>query len=279
MPRRRPFTSVTTILLATSVFWPLAADPPAVRLVERAVLDVEVQPLLIVEGQSGALASRRVDVDPERGGEVEFRLQWPDPSRSTRLTCRLSGQAGPEGGDSRLDASAVLEFPGGERTKAERTFRVRDGGTELFEIYRDERQGLTLALRVHRKVLGLGVAGREVGDRIAFRLGVDGVRGERMVELETNYLNTFVGDTVEYSFRRGDGESGESVQLLMTPVRRHGDIVEVMVEIAGSLPGVERRLLLSRKEILITTRGATSSVTVTNGDPPAGYRFRVTPLF
>ena len=77
----------------------------------------------------------------------------------------------------------------------------------------------------------------------------------------------------------GSGDARESLRVVLTPMRIDGDLAEVDIEVSGSLPGAGRPLLLSRRERIVTSRRATSSVDVTAGDPPAGYRFRITPDF
>ena len=148
-----------------------------------------------------------------------------------------------------------------------------------IEIHRNETGGLTLAVTVERKVLGYRVASAGTGEPVAFRLEVDVVRSDRVVPVETNHLQTLMGQPVEYSFRRGRGDGLQSVRLELTPVGRVGELLEVAIDISGSLPGSDRRLLLGRNETLFSSRGVTSTVTVTNGTPPTGYRFRITPDF
>jgi len=248
-------------------------------LVERVGLAVDVQPMLIVGGQAGSLAARRLEIDPTAGGKLEIRLQWPDPGATSRLVLRGTGVAGPADGEHVLTLEAEFTPPDGPTTRARREFRLREGATSLFEIYGVDEERLTLGLRAERKVFGFERALKSVGQAVQFRLEVEAVRGADSHALETNYLNTFIGEPVEYSFNRGGGDSAESLRLILTPKRRRGDVVEVAIEVSGSLPGNGSRLLLSRSETLFTSRGATSGVTVTSGEPPMGYRFRIAPEF
>jgi hypothetical protein len=257
---------------------PVPAAPGG--LVERVGLEVEVQPMLIVGGQAGSMAPRRIAIDPDAGGKLEFGLQWPDPGATSRLVLRGSGVAGPPDGEHVVTLEAEFTLPGGKTTRAKRVFRVREGATSLFEVYGTGGDRLTLGLRAERKVFGFERALKSVGLAVQFRLEVEGVRGQQSVALETNYLNTFIGEPVEYSFNRGAGDSAESLRLTLTPKRRSGDVVEVAIEVSGSLPGGGgNRLLLSRTETLFTSRGATSAIAVTSGEPPTGYRFRIAPEF
>ena len=58
-----------------------------------------------------------------------------------------------------------------------------------------------------------------------------------------------------------------------------GDVAEIEVEISGMLPGPEGLKLVSRTEQWFSSRLSTSTAALEAGDPPTGYRFRVTPRF
>jgi hypothetical protein len=100
-----------------------------------------------------------------------------------------------------------------------------------------------------------------------------------LARLETNELHTFVGQSVEYSFRMGQDAGLEAVRLSVLPVSISGDVVTIDAEISGALPGADGTVLSSRKQRIVASRGATSPITATAGTPPAGYRFQVTPDF
>ena len=112
-----------------------------------------------------------------------------------------------------------------------------------------------------------------------FLLAVERRDGERSVPLETDRLVSFLHEGVEYSFTRGEGDGRESLRLTLTPVRLDGDLAELEVDVTGSLPGAKGPNVLARTERIFASRRATSSFDVTVGDPPAGYRFRITPDF
>jgi hypothetical protein len=269
---------VTAVWVLIGAAMPATATPPG--LVERVGLELEVRPMLIVAGQAGSLPVRRIDVDPRSGGKLELKLQWPDPGATSRLVLRATGSPGPEYGEHGLTLEVEFTLPDGRTSRARRDFRLREGASSLFEVFGSRDDRLTLGLRVERKVLGFERAMKSVGDAVGFKLEVEGVRGSESFALETNRLSSFIGEPVEYSFRRGEGDAVESVRLLLTPRRRTVDLIEVAIEVSGSLPGNDgTRLLLSRTETLFTSRGATSGLTVTSGQPPFGYRFRITPEF
>ena len=117
---------------------------------------------------------------------------------------------------------------------------------------------------------------KRVGARVLVHVEIERVDGLRFTPLETNDLNTFVGQSVEYSFQRGAGDTAESVRLSVLPVRVRGEMTELEIVVTGSLPGNPDRLLLSRRETLLSNRGTVSRVTVTSGDPASGYRFGIT---
>jgi hypothetical protein len=106
------------------------------------------------------------------------------------------------------------------------------------------------------------------------------VAGDRVDSLETNRLSTFVGEPVSYSFRLGSPGQAESAQLTLTPQQILGDVVRVEVDVTATLPGAqEEPLLVSRTEQWVTSRGASSTISLATGEPPSGYRFVVTPRF
>jgi hypothetical protein len=55
--------------------------------------------------------------------------------------------------------------------------------------------------------------------------------------------------------------------------------VTIDAEISGALPGAGGTVLMSHSERIVASRRATSRLAATTGNPPAGYRFQVTPEF
>src|SRR5262249_36779316 len=148
-----------------------------------------------------------------------------------------------------------------------------------FEVFSEGSDRLVLAIRgesvtrpVVRDTFGVGAP-------VRFHVAVERIDGERSVPLETNDLSSFLGESVEYSFRRGEGDATESVRLVLTVRRILDDMAEVETDVTGSLPGAGSPILLSHQDRLFATRGAASTVTCVSGTPPAGYRFLVTPEF
>jgi hypothetical protein len=118
-----------------------------------------------------------------------------------------------------------------------------------------------------------------IGAPVRFTIAVERVDGESIALLETNDLHTFVGQSVEYSFRQGQNEGLEAVRLSLLPVSLSGDTVTIDAEITGALPGAGGTSLANRTERIVASRRATCRVTATAGTPPAGYQFQVTPDF
>ncbi len=262
---------------AASVCGSLLAGP--VRIVEAVAFRLDVRPMLVVDGEAGGLPNRGFEIPPGEQGRLRMELPWPDSGRSGVLVLIGKGQSDDPDGELRLELEAVLTLPDGRSVRANRTLIQREGAVGLFEVYRDPSVRVTLGVSAERQIRHVAHRIEAVGDRVLFRLDVDAIRGERVYELESNRMNTFVGEPVAYSFRRGEAELAESVRIELTPLSKTGELVEVLVEISGSLPGQPSRLVLSRRETLVTSRGATSSVAVTTGSPPAGYRFRISPEF
>ena len=74
-------------------------------------------------------------------------------------------------------------------------------------------------------------------------------------------------------------EGLEAVRLSLLPASISGELVTIDAEITGALPGGAGTTLLSRRERIVASKRATSSLSATAGTPPAGYRFQVTPEF
>jgi hypothetical protein len=118
-----------------------------------------------------------------------------------------------------------------------------------------------------------------VGAAVRFHLVVERLDGDRATPVETNDLSSFVGEGVEYSFRRGDGPAAESVRLVLLVRKIVGEVAEIETDVSAKLPGPAAPILMSHQDRIFATRGAVSTITAVNGEPAAGYRFLVTPQF
>jgi len=266
------------MVAAAVVLAPVASPaqvPYSLRQERMIVLQVEI--LGVGPDGTSSLGSKRIDVLPSGGGSAEADLAWRS---GARLRLDATGQPGDEGEPHRLSLHAALTL-GSRRVVSNREMQMREESTYLMDIYEEERERLVLVLRAEaamRPVLEAKLV-TTVGPPVKLHLQVDRIDGERVTSLESNDLRTFVGQSVEYSFRRGEGESAESVRLVLRPKQVMGAVTEIEIEVTGSLPGDPDRLLLSRRETLVSSRGTLSALTVTSGEPPAGYRFAITPEF
>jgi hypothetical protein len=153
-----------------------------------------------------------------------------------------------------------------------------DDRSQLLEVFARDRLHLTLVLRAERVARPV-VARPAPGRKIDFHLAVEKLVEGQAVPLETNDLETLVGESVEYSFRRGEGETLETLRLFLKPLRITGELVEVEVAFEGSLHGPGPPLFLSRRETLWTSRHTVTLFDAAGGKPPTGYRFRILPRF
>jgi hypothetical protein len=190
----------------------------------------------------------------------------------------VSGKPAPPGESQVVALDAALTFGSGRTIHSSRNATLVEGGTTLFEVFADGAERLVLSIqgeRVTRPVLLESTAAA----RVRFRLEVERIDGERSVPLETDELSSFLGEPVEYSFGRGAEGTAESLRLVLTLQHIDGDMAEVVADVSASLPGPAGPILMSRQDRVFATRGATSTVQAVTGDPPAGYRFRITPLW
>jgi hypothetical protein len=277
--RNRSSVRLTGRLTAAAVLLaPIAVPaqvPYSVKQERFVVLQIEI--LSVGPEGTSSMGSKRIDVSPSGGGSAEVDLAW---GSGARLRVDASGRPGDEGEPHRLSLHAALTL-GARRVVSNRDLEMAEESTYLMDVYEEDRQRLVLVLRAEaatRPVLETRLV-KTVGAPVRLHLQVDRVEGERVTSLESNDLHTFVGQSVEYSFERGEGASAESVRLVLRPIHIKGGVTEMEIEVTGSLPGDPDRLLLSRRETLVSNRGTLSALTVTAGEPPIGYRFAITPDF
>lgn len=216
---------------------------------------------------------------PEEGGEVRIPVAWPAPHDRAELVLRAFPRPPRPGAATVLELESELRTDEGGVVRARREMTYTDSGTALFEVQREGERTLTLALVGSTEVETTLSANRRLGLPVRLHLAIEHVAGPRAIPLERNRLDTFVGEPVTYSFRLGETGTAESLELRLLPRRRFGELLQVRVEVTGTMPDGERLSLVSRTEELTTSVGATSSVDVVVGDPPTGYRFRITPEF
>ena len=256
---------------------PATAGLPGQLTVESVVI-LEAEVLDVRADRTTPLGSLTVEIRPDQGGSAAMDVHWPAADvPGSRLTIQARGRTGELAHSVNLEA--VLLLAGGRRVGVERGLEMTEGSTYLVDVYESDEARLVLALGAESDERPVFSRERVVGDPVRFLLEIVHVDGEQTVPLETNRLVTFVGESVQYSFRRGQEDTAESIELSLRPVKLDGDLATVELEVTASLPGEGDRLLLSRREDLYTTRHATSALDVVAGEPPRGYRFQVTPDF
>ena len=266
-------------LVAAAALLAPASTPAQTRynVKHQRMVRLHVEILSVGPEGTSSLGSNRIDIAPSTGGSDEVDLEW---GSGARLRLDATGQAGREDEPHRVSLHAALTV-GERRVVSNRELSIREESTALMDVYEETRQRLVLVLRAEAitRPVAEQVMIQTVGPPVKLRLQVDRIDGKRVTSLESNELNTFVGQSVEYSFERGQGDTAESVRLVLRPTLIKGEVTEMEIEVTGSLPGNPDRLLLSRRETLLSNRGTLSALTVTSGDPPSGYRFAIIPEF
>jgi hypothetical protein len=249
-----------------------------VALETRVLLRVEA---ITVDGDrsraTGAVGS--VEAGPAGPVSLDLKVPWGagGASVAVRLVVTL-GSVDPDGGVT-LRCASTATTAGGPPERAARDLRLADEGTGLFEVFGEGDRRLLLTLqgeRVERPVVRGAPA---PGEPVKFTIAVEGIAGERSEILQTNEVRSFVGQSVEYSFQLGPADGRESIRLVLLPVSITGDLITIQVDISGVLPSPDGPAMLSRTERIVASRGTTSKVAATVGQPPSGYRFQVTPDF
>ena len=272
--------------------WPLACllglalvapaqSGPAIHLIETERVVLRVRPL--TASMVGDAREVTLELDDTTVGEAELGLRWPDPQTPSRLRLRASLRTAPLGFDRLVHLESELVEAGGRTTRATRDLALRDNTaptTILFEVARTASGPLTLAVAAEVTTQMTLSAHPVVGPPVQFLLEIQWLENGSSTSLETNQLHTFVGQSVSYSFRLGLPGEAESGSLRLLPVELVGDTLRVEVEMSGTLPNGEGGVaIISRTEQWLSSSGATSSLDLKTGDPPRGFRFRVTSRF
>lgn len=263
------------ILTCLSLTAPASAQD--VRFERRHVATFEVQ--VLVPGPLSEPVT--LDVDPAGGGEVAFEVPWAGSDRPMRVHLKAKQLSLPGDAEHLVTVSAVVEDGRGRKVRSERPVRFVERTTVLFEVYRDADRPLTLALAGSSEVRTWVPRHPSPGAPVRLRVEIRRVEDGRSVPLENNVLQTFVGESVSYSFDLGGG--GDTVELRLLPLRVTGGVIEIDVDVTGSLPRDDPDAggpdLVSRHERWAASRGSTSTLAIETGQPPTGWRFLVTPDF
>jgi hypothetical protein len=269
------------IVLALALWasgFPPGHTAPAVDLQTRVVLKIEG---LAIEGDHASTVGvpREVELVPSVPAEVDFDVPWGTAPQkvSVHFSARLTSVT--PGGEAVLICESSTTGQGRPPVVASREIRLADEGSGLFEVFGDGQRRLVLTLHGEQVRRAVVRPPTTVGAPVKFTIAVERVEGERTALLETNELHTFVGQSVEYSFRQGQNDGLETVRLSVLPVAISGDVITIEAEISGALPGAGGTTLVSHAERIVASRRATSRLAATTGAPPMGYQFQETPDF
>ena len=247
--------------------------------VERHVL-LHVEAVAVGDGPPrGTGASKDVEVGPRRAETLSFHVPWNGVAKGLEVSLELTLTGSDPTGDLVLKCRAEVTPPGKAVVRSSRDIRFSDEGTALFEVFGDAEGRVVLTLQGERVTRAVAGPIPSPGDPVRFLVAIEGVEGDRSEVLETNELNTFVGQSVEYGFRQGVNESLETIRLVLLPESISGDLITIRAEISGVIPGPGGPSTISRSDRIVASRRAMSSVAATAGTPLAGYRFQITPDF
>ncbi len=274
-----PTAFACALLLALGAFARPARAVPILIQEERILLTIAVLPSIGGETGVPPAAHRSIEIPPAKSVPAEIELAWPDEHSTTRIHLEVAGHAGLAGGEHEVSLEALITLPDGRSVRSSRSLSIREGSTQIIDLFSEKGRRLLLALQAEGTTHPVVLAAAGVGTHVRFRLEVSRVDGETSVALESNVMDTFLGQGVEYSFRRGEGDTLESMGVVLTPTRIDGDFVDIGVVVSGTLPAAPDRIVISRSDRLIATRGASSAITVLTGAGGGGYRFAVTADF
>ncbi len=254
---------------------------PVIHVVEKESIVLRIQPL--TARVVGARQDVILEVDDTTVAEIELALEWPDPQVPSRLWLRATRLPALVGLGRFVRLESELLEADGRTTRAVREIAFEDefaSITTLFEVARVESGPLTLAVAGEVTMRTSLSARPVVGPPVQFLLEIQWVENGNSTSLETDQLQTFVGQSVSYSFRLGRPGEAESGSVRLLPVQLIGDTLRIEVEMSGTLPdGEDSIAIISRTEEWLSTSGATSSLALQTGEPPKGFRFRITPRF
>ena len=281
MPRWVPpaRAAIAAAALLLSFAQPGVFAAPAIHPVERERITLRIRPIS-AELVGDAVGPLVLDVDEEKGGELELAVRWPDGQSSRRLRLRARRGLSDYGSRVRLEAE-MLDDAGAVLSRAAREMLFSgETATALFEVARRGDRVLTLAVEAER-ALEVGFSAYPViGAPVQFRVEIQWVERGEPVTLETNVLNSFIGQPVSYAFRLGATGEAEALSLRLNPARLVGDTLRIEVEVSGTLPDADGEVtVVGRTEQWISSPDALSTLSLAEGDPPTGFRFLVTPRF
>ena len=273
--QRLPIVVLTAGAVLAGAVGPALAPPPIVP-VERVHVELAVRVPAVAPARSVAL-----DVGAGGTARAELTVPWPTGDEVTRVDLTARADERPDR-DGRLGVElvATIERPGVATSRAVRRLVFGGRETALFEVARDEAAGpLTLVVEGERRSETVLRTRPPAGRPVRLLLEVQRVAAGRARSLETNALHSLVGEPVSYAFRYGEERGEVALEVRLTPLAIVGEGIELRLALSGTLPAGETTHVVARTEEWLSGRDAASSFTVAAGEPPAGYRFVVTPQF
>lgn len=272
--RARAATWVAVGALVTA-----ASAGPSIHIVERDRIQLQVRTLTARTVETDA-RSFLMDVVDDATAQLDLNVLWPDPAVPRRLRLTASRDLTSAGQLVSIE-STLAAADGSKPIRASREILfTSEATTALFEVARSGERVLTLAIDGELTREQAYSARPVVGPHVAFRLEIQWVERGQTVTLETNHLDTFVGQSVSYEFSLGEAGEAESVRLELMPSRMIGETLQLDVDVSGTLPGTDESVsVVGRKEQWLATSNATSSLSLATGEPPTGFVFLVTPRF
>lgn len=277
MPKLRDVASLTTSLALIVAAGSAASAEPVVHVRQRTDVHLTAHPLTA----RVATSSHEPHLVAEAGGEArdETTLEWPEGHGPATLRLLARAAAPSADGEQVIEVEARLGLADGTQIVATRALRFRERTTALFEVYRVGDDALTLALEAEVAVVDEFSTRPTLGAPVRFRLEITRVVEGRSILLETNDLDTFVGEPVSYSFRLGSAPDSENAKLTLRPLRLVGELLEIEAQVSGALVTDDDLAVVGRTERILASRDAKSTLTFEIGTPPLGYRFLITPRF
>lgn len=256
---------------------PRATAEPVVHVRRGTEVQLTVRPL----NARLAPTSREPRLVAESGSEAraEAELDWPAGRGPATLLLVMRPALPSADGEQVVDVEARLRLADGVQVLATRSLRFDERTTVLFEVYRIGDQALTFALEAEVAAVERFSLRPSVGPPVRFRLEIVRILDGRSISLESNELDTFVGEPVSYSFRLGSGPDSDNAKLTLRPLRIVGELLEIEAQLDGSLVTADDLALIGRTERVLASRAVTSSLAFEVGTPPVGYRFLITPRF
>jgi len=266
----------TVAVAAAVVLLGTGAVAGAVRVERRPIVELTVRPLSAPFAPGEDDRPRVLEIEPGGTGETRFTVAWPEADDRTRVHLQAAVADASVAASRRVELRATVEPPGGGTVDASREADFDDRGTILFEAYRVSGRSLTLVIEAAEHVRTVVAPPPTVGAAVRFRIEVLRVIDGRAIPLEENVLQTFVGQPVSYSFRLGETPEADSARLTLEPRRLVGEVLEVDVGLTGKVPVGDSMEAVARTEHWLASHDATSTLAIESGDPPTGWRFRVT---